>query len=228
MLLAAASRIRAGHGGVGWAVLTASLRQVIFLLGLIFGCWAGAPALGQSPNPSGADSEWVLQNIGAALDNLIPLGGLPYREFVAYRVSPDFDRPELHFAISFPQTSPTVENMEATVSRVVGSAIRSQLLKLHAADRDASLAQLVPRVNIRRSRLTPDQCPALKRRIDGFAKVVIQIPTRRYLAPHAPVHEIGFSRNGTYIHSISQDPGTALFRWALDTLDALNKCASGV
>jgi hypothetical protein len=205
-------------------VLTANLRQVIFLMVLIFGSWAGAPALGQSPNPS-ADLAWVAQHLAAATDSLIPLRGLQYREFVAYRMSPDFDGPESHFAISFPQTTPTVENLEATVSGLVGGAVRSQLLKLHLADSDASLAETMLRVGIRRTRLTPDRCPALIAQTDAFARVLIAIPTRGYLSAHAPVHEIVFSRYGTHIRASSQDPGTALVRWALDTLNALNKCA---
>jgi hypothetical protein len=205
-----------------WPVYFAT---TIFLLVLIFGSWASAPASGQSPNPSGTDLEWVAQHLDAARDSLIPLHGLQYREFVAYRVSPDFDGPESHFAISFPQTSPSVKDVEASVSTLVGGSVRSQLLKLHLADREASLSELMLRVGIRRTTLLADGCPALKAQTDAFAKLLIAIPTRTYLAPHAPVHQIVFSRHGTYINAVFQDPGTALVRWSLETLNALNKCA---
>jgi hypothetical protein len=213
-------------------VLTASLRRVIFLLILIMGSWASAPTLGQSPTASGADSEWVAQHLAAAMDSLIPLRGLQYREFVAYRMSPDWDGPESHFAISFPQTTPTVENVEATVSRLTGGAVRSQLLKLHMADRDASLDELMLRVAIRRATLASDRCVALKARVDALEKVVIEISPRsrsgRYAeipAPHAPVHQIVLSRSGTSINAVLQNPRAALVRWAVGTLNALNKCA---
>jgi len=141
-------------------------------------------------------------------------------------MSPDFDGPESHFAISFAQKSPTIEEVEATVSALVGASVRSQLLKLHIADRDASLDQLMLRTGIRRTRLTGDRCPALKARVDALDRVVIDTHRPNILAlMHAPVHQIVISRIGASISAVLQDPGTPLVRWSVDTFDALKKCA---
>jgi hypothetical protein len=137
-----------------------------------------------------------------------------------------FDRPALHFAITFPQLNPSVESLEATVTTLVGGSVRSQLLKLHLADRDAPLETLLLSFGVRRTRLTSDQCPALKTRTDEFQKVLIEIPDRNYLSAHAVGHRIVMSLHGTRLDVSLLDPGIALVRWAHDTLDALNKCAA--
>ena len=81
-------------------------------------------------------------------------------------------------------------------------------------------------VGVRRTRLMPDQCPALKRRTEEFQKVLITIPDRNYLAAHAVGHRIVMSLHGTHLDASFLDPGVALVRWARETLDALNKCAA--
>jgi hypothetical protein len=138
-----------------------------------------------------------------------------------------FDGPALHFAITFPQLTPSVESLEATVTTLVGGSVRSQLLKLHLADRDAPLDTLLLSFGVRRTRLTPDQCPALKRRrTDEFQKLLIKIPDRNYLSAHAVGHRIVMGLHGAHLDFSSLDPGIPLVRWALDTLDALNKCTA--
>jgi hypothetical protein len=135
--------------------------------------------------------------------------------------------PELHFAISFPQSQPRFENFEGTVTTLVGGSVRSQLLQLHLADRDASLDALLLRVGIRRTRLTLDRCSALKTRTDELSKVSINVPSARGAIPLHPVgHQIVTSLNGAYINATFQDPEIGLVRWALETLDALNKCTT--
>lgn len=119
--------------------------------------------------------------------------------------------------------------MEANLSTLVGGSVRGQLLKLHMADRDASLETLLFRIGIRRTKLTPTQCPALTHRLDELRKLSIDIPKyRTYTVLHPVGHRIVMRINGAYIEASFDDPGNSLVRWGLDTLASLNDCGNPI
>ena len=195
----------------------------IFLFALVPLTTAGrtlVPPVGQLE----ADVDWVEQRLGAATDRLMPLRGREDRQFVAYRTSRDrfMNTAESHFAITFPQGS---ESLEAILTTLVGGSIRGQLLKLHVADRDASLDTLLFQVNAPRAKFDAG-CPTLKIQADALLIVPIDLlPVKRNFIPmHPTVHRIVLDLNGTHLVCRLLLAKKPLVRWALDTLDALNKC----
>ena len=204
---------------------TAFLFGAIFLLALV-PVSAGDQLVSRSPSPTQADLDWVEQRLGAARDRLMPLRGREDRQFVAYRTSRDqfMATAESHFAITFPQGS---ESLEAVVTTLVGGSIRNQLLKLHVADRDASLDTLLFQVNAPRAKFDAG-CPTLKIQADALLIVPIDLlPVKRNFIPmHPTVHRIVLDLNGTHLDAGFDGPEKPLVRWALDTLEALNKCTA--
>ena len=134
------------------------------------------------------------------------------------------DTAESHFAITFPQGG---ESLEAIVTTPVGGSIRSQLLKLHVDNREASLDTLLFQVDVPRARFDAG-CPALKSQADALFSVPLDLmPVKRNFIPmHPTVHRVVLNLNGTHLDAYFDGPEKPLVRWALATLDALDKCRS--
>lgn len=198
---------------------------------------AVAQLSGQAPLPSGADLDWVEQNLRATRDQVMPIGAPD--QVAAYRTSRDrfTDMAESYFSINRFRPDPTSlkESYTATLTMPVGNALRgelfgtslrAQLLQLHMADRAASLETLLLGVTVRRTRLTIEQCPAITSRLDALHGSIAVPARQKYIALHPVIHEVFVSVPEAHIKASFNNPDSGLVQWALETLDALKKCAA--
>jgi hypothetical protein len=158
----------------------------------------------------------------------------------AYRTSKDqfTDMAESYFSIDrtyLDRSAPIKETFIATVTtltgnllrgRLFGGSMRTQLLELHIADRDAPLERLLLGITVRRTKLTVEQCPAIRRRMNELPGMSVVLPRRNYLALHPVVHHVIVSVQGAHINAVFTDPAVSAVRWALDTMADLKNCES--
>jgi hypothetical protein len=170
------------------------------------------------------DSEWLGSVLPTAYDALMPLDLAGTR--VAYRTRPSYpeNEPERYFRIHwgpFPS-----ERLEATVVLPGGSSIARQLLNLRGLDYKASFESVLVRVAIRRLRISEDECPAVRSRVDSLAKLNVTLPDDPALRLHATRHELFISTSSGTIRASMDDMNHPLVRWADETFRALMACAN--
>ena len=109
-------------------------------------------------------------------------------------------------------------------------SIRKQLLELHMADRSASLETVLIGMRVRRRQLTELQCPAIAHRMNALRGMSITLPgvatgPARTPALHPAAHQIIVSTPGAYINASFTDPDISVVRWAIGTMEDLQKCS---
>jgi hypothetical protein len=195
------------------------------------------------PQPTGEDLDWVDRNLVAARDQVMPFGR--QGQAAAYRITKDdwTDLPESYFSIdrtySYPTAAPNKQTLIATVTTMAANrlggqvfpmSIRGQLLELHMADRSASLETVVLGMRVRRRQLTELQCPAIAHRMNALPSMSITLPGAakspvRPPALHPAAHQIIASTPGVYINATFTDTDISLVRWAIATMEDLQKCS---
>ena len=189
--------------------------------------------LGQEPQPKESDVDWVERHIAAARDYVMPMGTPD--QVVGYRATHEFDTVESDFSINRadpgnpqPQSEPYVAIVTATAGNALrgtlfGGSLRSQLRKLHGADRAAPLETLLLSLSIRRTRLTVEQCPVITTRLSELRGLSIVPPRPRGIPNHPVSHHIIVNTPKMSVNTSFTDPAFNVVQWALQTLDDLNK-----
>lgn len=181
---------------------------------------------GQVAVPSQEDFDWLDEHRDRAFDQVMPVAWAP-RQLVAYRSFRDlyYDVPESHFVISFaPGSILRFDQVVATATVPVGRSIQAQLVELHRRSPDASLDELLPRVERRTWTVPVSRCPRLKRQVDALLKITIGIPNQNVIAIHPEMHRLVLTLQGAQVDAALTDPKDAAVRWALSTSEVLASC----
>jgi hypothetical protein len=186
---------------------------------------AAAPGA-QIPAPTGADWTWLEQHRERALGALMPIRSIP-RHIVTYRSYRDLyqDEYERYFTIGESEGGAArPERLIATIVVPVTKSIQQQLLELHMSDRRATLESLLPRVTVARKKVSQDGCPVLAARTEALRRLGISLWTRDVIILHPTVHRIVADNGGESIDATLWDDESAAVRWAVETLNALQRC----
>jgi hypothetical protein len=180
-----------------------------------------AAALGvAAADPTDADWEWLKEHREAALEELMPVAGAK-QAYVTYRSYRDLyhQTPEQYFSVRG-----RLEALEALLVTPEGASVQEQLLKLHMVDHEASLADIMGQVQVRRRRVVGSSCAAVKQRLDRLAAMNVRLPERDLMVLHPTLHRllIGFEGGTADLVLVGDDH--PLVVWAIETIGELRRC----
>jgi len=171
-----------------------------------------------------ADWEWVSDNFGGVLDNLMPLqqSGL----HVVYRAHRDYrtDVPEYWFTIGYDFGS---GRLSAHVRLADTSSIYDQLMRMHRSDPKEDASSMVKKIRVKDWRVDDASCPLIREQIDRFQDVKytpFKLETHRIIL-HPMNHEFRLEAPDGTMNLIIWDDEHPLVRWAHETRLTLERCA---
>ena len=150
------------------------------------------------------------------------------RQVVAYRSYRDLyqDEYETYFQIGLADGPLyTVQKLRATLIVPVTRSLQQQLLELHKSDQQATLESFLPRVNLKRLDVTEDRCPRLRARVDALSRVSIVLLKPNVIAVHPVMHRIVIDIGSEHVDATVNSGESAVVRWAVDTMKAMQACA---
>lgn len=95
------------------------------------------------------------------------------------------------------------------------------------SNRQATLASLLPAIKVRRLDVTPEQCPAIKERVDALAKVSMTLPDWNLIVLHPTLHRIVDNMGTERVDATLTGDDNPVVRWATDTMQVIRSCAAG-
>jgi hypothetical protein len=173
--------------------------------------------------PEDSDWTWLDGARKAAFESLMPVVPTPdlVVTYFSYR-DLHYGELETYFTIRLAPDSVPV----AQVVQPVGASMQKQLLDMHRKNRAATIADLVSRVSVRRTRLSAGSCAAIRRSIEAMLRLTPPVPETDILVIHPRVHRILQVRDGQAIDLSFVNDYHLLVRWAARSLDDLGHCVA--
>ena len=186
---------------------------------------AQTAAAGGEPHRSDADWRWLDTWREAALDALMPVKPRS-GQTIAYRRYRDLYQAahEVSFSVTLGER-PQGHATAATLVEPAGRSIQDQLLRLHAADREATLQTLLPKVTLRRT-LVDRSCPALDAQLRSVPRIIPAVPVTNAFAPHPVVHRVVINTTLIQADATVLDPKSPVARWADRMIGAIRTCGT--
>jgi hypothetical protein len=205
------------------------MREVCFVAGgnLVPSPSRGAEtaAGGGEPQRSEADWRWLDTWREAALDALMPVKARS-GQTIAYRRYRDLYQSahEMSFSVTLGER-PQGHATAATLVEPAGRSIQDQLLRLHAADREATLQALLPKVTLRHT-VVERSCPALDAQLHSVPRVIPTVPNTSTITLHPVIHRLVINTTLLDVDATVLDPKSPVARWADRTIAAIRACGT--
>jgi hypothetical protein len=186
---------------------------------------AQTAAAGGDAQWSEADLRWLDTWREAALDALMPVKARN-GQTIAYRRYRDLYQGahEVSFSVALGER-PQGHATAATLVEPAGRSIQDQLLRLHAADREAALQTLLPKVTLRRT-LVERSCPALDAQLRAVPRIIPAVPITNATVLHPVIHRIVITTTLIDADATVLDPKSPVARWADRTIAAIRACGT--
>jgi hypothetical protein len=205
------------------------MREVCFVAADKLRPWptrdAQTAAAGSEPQWSDADWSWLDTWRAAALDALMPVKART-GQTIAYRRYRDLyqDAHEVSFSVTLGER-PQGHATAAKLIEPVGRSIQDQLLRLHAADREATLQTLLPKVTLRRT-VVDRTCSALDAQLRAVPRIIPAVPITNAIALHPVIHRIVINTTLIDADVTVLDPKSPVAHWADRTIAAIRACGT--
>jgi hypothetical protein len=205
------------------------MREVCFVAA---GNLRPSPSRGTQTGAAGGDAQWSEADLRwldtwreAALDALMPVKARN-GQAIAYRRYRDLYQAahEMSFSVTLAER-PQGHATAATLVEPAGRSIQDQLLRLHAADREATLQTLLPRVTLRRT-LVDRSCPALDAQLRAIPRIIPAVPITNANARHPLTHRIVITTTLIDADVTVLDPKSPVAHWADRTIAAIRACGT--